>query len=412
MAIQNNGLTFFPLYWVFHDQWKYHVNSPTYQEWLHWGHIHFWMMGYTPTSGSGGDAFAGTQNFSFSLEEVWGPNSGDINQALPYTIIGKPKWFFRVQEIWRRIYVQPWDEGIKGGNLAQRGIKYDACAANELMGPFREGLAYRSDLNQEMSYVPYWMQGCRSLPIEYFHDEAHSPSLRDNLVAARAEQLLTSNNEVYDPNRWCIPLDNNVLKGSPGGFAPYSDELYIWPVIEYQNVLQLDWEVLPGKPADVPPDQADETYGDGYEQSVAIPFIDPTTGHYRSPFATVPQQVLDFGKYNEMNIGPGGSRQLVPTANRPTYATVSYDGLTPQTTHSSILQEPAADSGMPLTGWHNPWRGSDGGYIVQQCLGGIVQARAQVVYQHRLGGRGVFVTTPIEYSTQTPFEGMDQDMPT
>jgi len=403
VAITNNGLVFYPLYWFFHDQWQYYTPPPTGSEYMHWGHLHFWMLGYNPNTAQGGDAFSGSQQFSFHLSEDWGPTSSDPNQSSLYTIIGKPKWFFNVQELWRRVYVQPWDS-IDNAGLGNRGIKYDASAADMRMGPFREGLEYNASTAQRLFYAPYWMAGARSLPVEYYRDAAHLT--RDNYVLSEAQQLLTAAGQPFDPNCFCIPGSNNVPKGSPGGFPPYSDALYIWPIIEYQKVQQLNWEPLPGRPADVSADDADATYGDGYDAEVSSPFINPTTGKYQSPFAVTPGQVLDFGQYNELTLTNG--TQLVPTANRLRYSTVQYTGIAPYT---SVLQMPPSDSGQLVTSWHNPYRGIDGGSIVQQCLGGIIQARTATVVSHKLGGRMKFWSDTMTYVTTTPFEGSDQDTP-
>lgn len=434
MAIAGEGITFFPLYWMFHDQWKYYV--PTgyggIQIFNHWGHLHFWMMGFDVTkaraASAAGDAFSGQQRFTFELNDVWGPKSPDPNQSQLYTVIGKPKWYFHVTELWRRVYVQPWDEKVEAaGVTAKRGIKYDASAMGEqgedaaggmnerkTMGPFREGRANHGLKN----WVPYWMKGARSLPLEYFKTGNRSQAHRDNYVADRA--LL---GDRYDDEMFNLQHGNFILAkragGPHAGVSPFSDALYIWPVIEYQKVVQLDWEPLPGSSPDVSNlDAADDSYGDGWGQQVTVPFTDPVTKKYRSPFAVQPGVVLPFGKYNELQFA--GGRKLVPADARLRHATPEPYDVPPRPDNvpeedwhefDPILDPDPALAGQPLTEWHNPWGEAAGGMIVQQCLGGIVQAKAKIIIEHKLGGRHEVWTETTQYIPSTPFEGSDQAAP-
>src|ERR1035437_566285 len=133
MAITGTGIKFYPLFWKFDDQWQFFIppsfpgGAPTIFD--HFGHLHFFMLGYDPAKDSG-DAFSGQQQYRFNIQDVWGPRSSDPNQNSLYRVVGKPKWYFQVTELWRRVFVQPWEVGTNAG------IRYDA--SDKFMGPFRE----------------------------------------------------------------------------------------------------------------------------------------------------------------------------------------------------------------------------------------------------------------------------------
>ena len=75
MAINGSGLTFFPLWWIYHDDWKYYTriedaqHNGVTQEFLHYGHVHLWLMGYD-WSAPGQDAFTGKQTNTFTLQDL------------------------------------------------------------------------------------------------------------------------------------------------------------------------------------------------------------------------------------------------------------------------------------------------------------------------------------------------------
>lgn len=404
MAITGQGITYYPLFWVFNDQWKYY--RPRLSEGVdvynHWGHLHFFMLGLNPTSQSD-DAFAGQQRYSFALKDIWGPRSQDPNQDQLYRVIGTPKWYYHVTELWRRVFVQPWDAGNG------RGVKYDAAPADKRMGPFREGLSNHG----LTSYAPYWMANARSAPIDYFTSSEHRQDARLNAVAERARSLLGAD---YDDRKYNLQHSNYVLAANQvapsdvttthAGVPPFSDALYIWPVIEYQQVLQLNWEPLPGSAPDVDdPNLADTAYGDGWNTQVTVPFVDPVSGIYRSPFAETPGVCLPFGSYNELSFP---SRQLVPAANRLRHGPASYDTSRP---YDDRLDLPVEQAGTPITEWHNPWGDASGGRVVQQCLGGVVHAVAKIIVEHKLGGRQVLWVRDLQYLPTSDFEGSDQKLP-
>ena len=124
------SLTFYPLYWIYHDGWKF-KETKTYsmpdgkggtitvdksKEFNQPGHIHFFMPDL-PSSSVTTQAYKGEQVYNFKLEDTWGPNSKDPNQAKNITLIGKPIWRFYIEEYWRRIYVQPWDDSNYNNKL-------------------------------------------------------------------------------------------------------------------------------------------------------------------------------------------------------------------------------------------------------------------------------------------------------
>src|ERR1035437_246549 len=312
MAITGQGIRFFPIFWCFHDNWQFYIppsfpgGSPVIFD--HFGHVHFSMLGYD-VERDGGDAFSGQQQYRFDIKDVWGPRSSDPNQNNLYRVIGTPKWYYQVTELWRRVFVQPW--AVAGS----QGVQFDA--SDKFMGPFREGLA-----NHGMtSYSPYFLAGARSLPIEYFKDGTMSQASRDNYVGDRAKALLGAD---FDAEKYRTDHGNYLMAhygfggdegGDHAGVDPFPDELYIYPIIEYQKVVHLDWEIMPGSTPDVDnPEDATDDYGDGWGTQVTSPFIDPTTQKYRSPFANEPGQVLPFGSYNEWSAISG--RKLVPLASR------------------------------------------------------------------------------------------------
>lgn len=166
------SLTFHPLYWVYHDCWKWEETVPGYYRnvittFHHAGHIHYFFnkSDYNASAGGSGRAYGGTQTYHFRLNDIWGPTSDDPNQARGDRLVGKPIWYFHIEEYWRRIYVQPWEienstvkNALKPGFA---GIKYDASRREHSLGPFREGgglYFFNSKLN-------------RTLPVEYWRDD-------------------------------------------------------------------------------------------------------------------------------------------------------------------------------------------------------------------------------------------------
>jgi hypothetical protein len=402
----------------------------------HHGHTHFFMLGLD-FNAPGADAFSGHQTYDFRLDDIWGPRSGDPNQAEPYRVIGTPKWKFHIQEVWRRVYVQPWD--LKVGNassfLQQRGVKWDASPADKIHGPFRETLGY----------APVYVQNARTLPLEYFNRETKGRKERDNYVMSKAQQMIAEWNasplgarfpKTFDPQTWNLDHGNYVDYNTPPGRPSFPDALYIYPIIEYQTVTQLDWERLPGYEAahDIDADN----FGDGWTQQIQIPFKNPVTGKYNSPFGPQPGVCKPVGEY--FGVKTNGD-PLVPLASRPKHR--KRNGPPPDPDHvppyypegndfhCEPFSLPAFDpadpawqgvDGGPVTGdtrdnlseqpvtFHDPHGVNDGKWV-QQCLGGIVQAQAIVTIEHKLGGRRDVVVSATQYLPTTAFEGADQLMP-
>jgi hypothetical protein len=397
MAITGQGLRFAPLFWIFHDQWKYFDPGPNGNAiHNHRGHLHFFMPSFSPTAPTQ-DAFSGQQNYKFDIKDIWGPRSGDPNQSFQYTVVGKPKWFFHITELWRRVFIQPWDAGPGDKPAWSRtGVKYDASPADKTMGPFREGVSGLT------TYAPVYIEGARSLPVDYFTSSALSQAARGNAVAQRAKAILGSR---YVDEKYNLQHSNLVANDSPPGAPAFSDNLYIFPVLEYQKVIQLNWEPMPGSPPDVASlDDADETYGDGWSFEVPIPFINPLTGIYRSPFALQTGVVLPFGEYNDLTLP--GDRKLIPDEHKLRYRSTPYSL---QHAPDPALDLPPEKLGQLIEQWHNPWGDAAGGKIVQQCLGGVINARAKVIAQHKLGGRVSFDVTASQFLPTTDFAGTDQD---
>lgn len=412
MAVAGEGLSFHPIYWVYHDQWRWFVPNgegapPTIYN--HYGHTHLFMLGFSPSNTSG-DAFSGSMRYQFSLQDIWGPNSGDPNQQFQYRVVGTPKWYFRVQETWRRAYIQPWDLSQPGATTGQQGLRFDACDDAKRQGPFREGFGY----------APLYLQWGRTLPIDYFQSSDRLQSERDNdlydlaesMLRQRAEDLAKQEGEtrsadeifatLFNPATYNLQHDELIPDTHPAAVPTFSDALYIWPLLEYQTVTQIDWQRLPGYEA--AHDISDEQFGDGWDITVEVPFKDPTTKRYNSPFSPTPGDVRPPGEY--FGVDTTGN-PLVADARKLRYAGVSY---TEDHPYTPPFDQPPELSGQLLQ-WHNPYGALADGRWVQQCLGGIIEARAEVTIEHKLGGRQTVTVNSTQYLPGTAFAGTDQGQP-
>ena len=130
------SLNFLPLYWIYHDGWKY-KESKSYtvpkpnggtitidksKTFNHPGHIHFFMPDF-PVDSKETLAYSGEQTYTFRITDTWGPNSTDPNQSKNIKLVGKPIWYFWIEEYWRRIYIQPW-ENTKKNYILLESINY------------------------------------------------------------------------------------------------------------------------------------------------------------------------------------------------------------------------------------------------------------------------------------------------
>ena len=214
------SLNFLPLYWIYHDGWKY-KESKSYtvpkpnggtitidksKTFNHPGHIHFFMPDF-PVDSKETLAYSGEQTYTFRITDTWGPNSTDPNQSKNIKLVGKPIWYFWIEEYWRRIYIQPWENtkknyillesinyskedndrfsytdengnkkyftkndirtidnkeyiDISTSDIGKEGIKYDASKPEHSFGPFREGgqfYFFNTILNRSMP-IEYWKE--------------------------------------------------------------------------------------------------------------------------------------------------------------------------------------------------------------------------------------------------------------
>ena len=174
MKNTNGNLTIFPLFWVYHDFWKYIETTYTPNDkgenqyhpitYNHKGHIHFFIPNYSVEQPSSFQAFTGKQKYTYDLNQLWSPNLQNENQRYTNRVVGKPKWYFYIEEYWRRIYIQPW-QSIKNNRntdtfLGKKGLKYDASLPQHTRGIFRQG---------KDNYF-FYTDLCRTLPIEYWHN--------------------------------------------------------------------------------------------------------------------------------------------------------------------------------------------------------------------------------------------------
>ena len=120
------GLTFAPLGWIYHDGWNFDeskllrkagASGESYRDasrhYYHRGHVHLFLPGHDEMAGGGKvgstKAYWGEQTYHFHIKDEWGPNSDDPSQDQSLILIGRPIWHVRVEEYWRRMYIQPYD---------------------------------------------------------------------------------------------------------------------------------------------------------------------------------------------------------------------------------------------------------------------------------------------------------------
>lgn len=226
-------LEFYPLYWIYHDTWKWKETtkgSPENSEkvYNHAGHVHLFMMDFNPLKQATQQAYSGTQTYSFSIEDKWGPNSTRKDQIESYRLVGKPIWFFTIEEYWRRMYIQPWDiedHSLKMPNHEDRiGIKYDASKECHSFGPFREGRGLYF-FNPKVN---------RTLPVEYWLDK--KKTRRQHYLRKRhyqnGDEGIYSWDDTPGGQEWSFEERNETWYRHPKGHewrgdnAKYSDSPY------------------------------------------------------------------------------------------------------------------------------------------------------------------------------------------
>ena len=415
------GLTFYPLYWMFHDTWlwQYHKTGAygkpdTNYYWYHQGHCHFWMMGFDATT-QDQKAYKGNQIFNVRLNDTWSPNASDPNFQNNFRVVGRPIWYFRIVEHWRRVYIQQWDyrdtnDPVEAGFVGKRGIKYDACLDHHKNGPFREG----KDVFAMFHDMP------RTLPIEYWRDE--NKYVRDHYLRKETDpnpynpkifvnperygffdfgvtpDTITNDYQPANRDYWMIPRGSIAGYNYPdGGGDPrediarrtaYPDYYYIYPTLEYQRVVQLDWQRLPGwQDRDVEDwHTGGENFGDFYSNAIMLPFS--KEGTVQSPFSDSSGKVYPPGTY---------CNNVVKPEDMLRYATGSNEFVHPYKAGELMTFH---DAGHPIDG---KW--------VEQFLGGTVQANCQVVIEDKWGGRSLQSVLSTEFFIKDAFEGVDQREP-
>lgn len=514
--MNQDTLTFYPLYWIYHDNWKCREwkkdqwgNWTKYSDKWHNGHIHYFMPDYSIHKKTlNGKAYFGQQKYEFSFETLNGPNSGDINQPQNIHYIGSPRWYFHITEYWRRIYIQPWDNKGENDKIAgivgRVGLKYDASVGTR--GPFREG---------KHNFF-YYDIASRTLPIEYYRDE--EKKTRDNFLNGNEvwefprygeEDYKTPMTKFYIPKEGVVPelpydfltsrysqqytykdpdtgieenryiyqdkfLESGVFYNSNkqpilgydttdsyGAYQkPFGDWRYIYPTIEYQKVVHLNYERLPGWELR---DQSNG--GDGFEITISLPYtlnkivqspfsddngnVSPVGVYHHDFEKKFPNLVLRYPKYDKCDIGwynidiyekvdPSGDEdpendtlvESLITKNIPQkypdgtlsenqYVVIKKDedgdyvwGKRPDPTGKYIEHRIPDD----LKGKKCIFRIPDGmrqdGVWVEQCLGGIIKARAEVDYEDNFGTRGTLVVNTTKLVLDEKFEGSDQNAAT
>lgn len=513
--MNQNTLTFLPLYWVYHDNWKCRTwsrdswgNWAYYSDKWHNGHIHYFMPDFSINKeGQKGTAYYGSQKFEFSFETLNGPNSGDINQPDNIHYIGTPRWYFHVTEYWRRIYIQPWDN--KGENekingiVGKVGIKYDASRGTR--GPFREG----------KGYCFFFDVASRTLPIEYYRDE--EKKTRDNFLNGNTawefprygeEDYKAPETRFFIPNENTIPelpydflmerynqqytykdpetseteqrrvwqdkfLESGVFwntNKNPAAYdttdefgafqKPYGDWRYIYPIIEYQRIVRLNYERLPGWEL-----RDKQQGGDGFTITVNIPYtleniiqspfsddegnVSPIGTYHHDFEKNYPDQILKYPKYDKCDEG-WYNIDIYEKSTPEAEEDPENDTLVESMITNEIPQHPPRGNlpenqyvvkrldadGDPILGKRpDPdgkylehripddlkgkrcvFRIPDGmrqdGMWVEQCLGGIVKARGEVDYEDNFGTRGTLKVETTKLILDELFEGSDQNAAT
>ena len=491
-------LTWYPLYWVYHDFWNWtystknkfgQIMTTTVE---HPGHIHFFMLGFPVQDNDSQQAYFGKQTYKFTLKNLWGPNSGDVNQQNNLRVVGKPKWYFYVEEYWRRVYIQQWDyfdNADNDGITDKRGIKYDASKDIHSYGPYREGkdnYFFCTNLNRTLP-IEYWKNGEKTIRDHWLrHGEGVNKPYEWNFGTIKEDgyntkddlgdyPLQTQNipgqtlnqfgehitddlgNEIDpEPNQedvkkypwenyfsnydnWTIPR-GQTCKGDVATFGEhpgtqsytdedkarwsYPDSYFLSPIIEYQKVVQLNWERTEGweerdidKEVDEDGVETGEEFGDDWEIELTSPFVE--NGKIQSPFSddngkvyppgTYCHEVVEKGKINplyynetiyeenpEPNLDIPEEEREKDIAKRKNKHFPSKDIAFDDEGNKKYAQWNVPDESWPVDG---KW--------VEQCLGAIIVAKAKVVLEDNFGGRSVSWVTTTALQMNNQFVGKD-----
>jgi hypothetical protein len=401
----SNDLEILPLFWIFHDQWAWRTWH--YTSWGGWcvsetfphrGHVHFYMSGHKRGSQQ---AYKGSQVYIFSLRNKWSSGSGDVNQSDNIRVIGTPKWYLYVKEYWRRVYIQPWDapENVNlSSHIGKTGIKYDASPYHLILGPHRE----------TKDNFFYWTNMSRTLPIEYFRDD--KKYIRDHYLRTQQgngtyhtwnvnpAQFDASAGSMLIPAAYWAGTDGSGHDGpasdNPARRYAYPDSQYIYPTIEYQEVLQSNWQRMDGYETR---DLDENTFGDGFEITVPIPYRN-NDGEIQSPFSQ-DNVVYPFGTYMH------GFLDRFP-GQIPRYPSDDESGMPSEFNIPNELKGQPIQFSVP-----SHMSGNLDGIWVEQCLGGMVLAKALVTIEDNFGSRSEVWVTDSQFMVKTPFAGTDQNIP-
>ena len=425
--MNRNGLTFFPLYWVWHDTWLWQEHhSGAYEHpdvnyyWYHQGHCHFWFMGFSALDADQ-RAWSGAQSFQFKLQDTWSPRANDPNFQNNLRIVGRPEWYFRIVENWRRVYIQEWDyqsnNYLEPGFVGKRGIRWDASKAEHTNGPFREGKDNFAMFQQMPRTLPleYWRQEDKLSRDHYLRKynepvpdpDPYNPRIfvnpkREGLFTFGAFQNQIDND--YQPaNRdyWVLPWSTTAGFNYPDGGGDsredmarrtaYPDYYYIYPTLEYQQTIPLNWERLPGwQDRDIENWRTGENFGDFFETSIALPYV--KDGIIQSPFSDGSGTVYPPGTYCNGVVTP---ENILKYKSASQVTTTQREFLHPDREGQTVQ---FYTSGHPTDG---KW--------TEQFLGGTVLAKARVVVEDQWGGRSERWVHSTQYFTADPFEGTDQN---
>ena len=180
--MSDGGLEFAPLYFVWHDGWRwiesktlldYNDSGPVhvgrsmtcYQR----GHCHLFFPDVDPKKSSG-QMYWGRQEYNFNVVDEWGPNSSDPIQNKSVRLLGKPIWYFYIEEYWRRMYVQAWDSVDNTCKLpCNQTVEYDKMSNDAywtmLIREFEEENHFDQSPDDYYLYQNYDEGG---LPFEYY----------------------------------------------------------------------------------------------------------------------------------------------------------------------------------------------------------------------------------------------------
>ena len=428
----NSGLIFHPLYWIYHDFWTFSnqvaASEGRYQTvyYPHAGHIHFFMMNFPVQNNPIQQAYSGAQTYNFSLSNQWASGSSDPNQQQNAKIVGSPKWYFYIEEYWRRVYIQQWqnfDNPSTPGVVGKKGLMYDASLPAHTRGPFREGKGsyfFTTNLN-------------RTLPVEYWRDELKTK--RDHLLRY-GDGVDSSKQLVWDfKNDYPVQVKTTgtwyeQFQGWDGFPIPraanatgdmsingttyvntftdedearnqgYPDRQYMTPAIEYQKVVQLNWERLPGwQERDVDNEMTGTTFGDGFSLQISSPYT--VNNVIQSPFSDDKGNVAPPGTYFHNN---------VPDANKLKFRSDNYwhqGEAVPSTLYYPTQSQMGnvATFNKPNSAW------ATDGMWVEQCLGALVQAKARIIVEDNYGGRTAYWINNTAFSSTDSFIGADNSDP-